>query len=232
MVMLDVVCAYCARALVSGLLHCAHCGAPAPAAVPTQPPAAPAPAPPQPATTQPTEKSAAPPAKSGGESDSSDPWKQWIPTIVIIVVVTAVAILVARQLSHPPDIAVGADPETVLPQALRAAALCGPGITTDSRVCVVHANEPLLRGGITDGRDLTFQIQILPRPQLATVVDEWRRHGDAILTEGTVIAAVGTSATALHANTATGLRLETLTFADPDSARTFLMRAGLTRQPL
>jgi hypothetical protein len=114
---------------------------------------------------------------------------------------------------------------------LRSNAQCRTPDSADHSVdCVVHAGGPLLPRGVSGGRDLVFHAQLLPSDQLTTTIASWRGQGGEILADGRVFAAVGTSMQVLHANTTTGLRLETTTLSSESSARAFITLAGLAQQ--
>lgn len=216
--MLGLVCAYCAHKLVEGVAHCLHCGAPAHAKETAceKPP----PKPPQ-------QEESPKPAPPEGESESS--WLSWLAIGFLVLVVVGTVSVVGRQLVAGP--APATDAVAALPEQLRSAASCTPKDPTRSE-CVVVAADPLLREGLTGGRDLAFTATIAPREQVAAIVAEWRRQGGKIITAGTVFVDVGPSAGVRYANSATGLRIETVTFTSEMSARTFVMRTGLARQPL
>ena len=118
-----------------------------------------------------------------------------------------------------------------LPGQLRSSASCTAQEPARSE-CVVVAADPLLREGLTAGRDLAFTATLMSRQQLAAVVDQWRRQGGSIIAAGTVYVDISPSSGVRYANSATGLRIETVTFTSEMSARTFVMRAGMARQPL
>jgi hypothetical protein len=219
--MLGLVCAYCAHKLVEGAAHCLHCGAPAHAAEACheQPPAKP------PAEQKQTES----PKSSAPESESENSWLSWLAIGLIAVVVVVAVIVVGRHIMAGPPPAT--DPVAALPDQLRSAATCTAQEPARSE-CVVVAADPLLREGLTGGRDLAFTATLVQREQLAAIVAQWRRQGGRIIAAGTVFVDVSQSAGVRYANSATGLRIETVTFTSEMSARTFVMRAGLARQPL
>jgi hypothetical protein len=226
--MLGLVCAYCAHKLVEGAAHCLHCGAPAHAAEAghEQPPAKP------PAEQKQTEspKSSAPESESEeSEDESENSWLSWLAIGLIAVVVVVAVVVVGRHIMAGPPPAT--DPVAALPDQLRSAATCTAQEPARSE-CVVVAADPLLREGLTGGRDLAFTATLVRREQLAAIVAQWRRQGGRIIVAGTVFVDVSPAAGVRYANSATGLRIETVTFTSEMSARTFVMRAGLARQPL
>jgi hypothetical protein len=218
--MLGLVCAYCAHKLVEGAAHCLHCGAPAHAAETglEQSPAKPPP---------PQQHESPEPPPPEGESENS--WLSWLAVGLLVLIVVVTVIVVARHRMAGP--APATDPVLALPEPLRSAATCTVQEPARSE-CVVVAADPLLREGLTGRRDLAFTATLVPRDQLAAIVAQWRRQGGKIIAAGTVFVDVSPSAGVRYANSATGLRIETVTFTSEMSARTFVMRAGLARQPL
>lgn len=235
-------CPYCSHRNVVAAARCAHCGAPLSEA--DQPPTG--------ATL--STASAQPAAASGGPKWLSEPaaglsalshelsdaeqrhpkWLWAVAGLAVagIVVLAMIVYAVADGFHLPPAPAItgggtGAAVEN-LPEQLRQAASCSPYDTRDKTdKCVVRADDPLLGGNISGGEDLTFYINVLPRDQLTDTVDKWRAAGGAIIEDDTVFAAIGPSADVLYANTATGLRVNTATFASRGSAQKFLSRSGL-----
>ncbi|MEV0297704.1 hypothetical protein [Nocardia sp. NPDC050710] len=171
-------------------------------------------------------------AAKGAENPSGGkaPIWQWRAVGMIIVVLSVLGIVVARSCAlHLPSVAEVSGAQ-VLPERLRTAASCqrmDPVQEVDK--CVIAGNDPMLWGGITAGRELTFYFQVSASDRLTETIARWRAAGGVIVTDSWVFAAVGPSATVLYANTRTGLRIETGTFAGVSGAQTFLTRSGLTR---
>ncbi|WP_227983719.1 hypothetical protein [Nocardia spumae] len=155
-------------------------------------------------------------------------WKIAIAGIAALLVV-AVMVIHSCGVSAPPMIG-QLTPVEALPDLVRAASSCrhvDSGAAVDN--CVIPADHPLLSGGITGGRQLTFTVRDDPPQNLAAVVDGWRAAGGTVIADGTVFIAVGPSATVWYADTRSGLRIETATFTNRAAAQTFLYRSGLIR---
>ena len=155
-------------------------------------------------------------------------WKVAIAAIAALLVV-AVVVIRSCAVNAPPMIG-QLTPVEALPDLVRAASSCrhvdsGPAVDN----CVITADHPLLSGGITDGRQLTFTVRADPPQNLTAVVNGWRVAGGTVIADGTVFVAIGPSATVWYADTRTGLRIETATFANRAGAQTFLFRSGLVR---
>jgi hypothetical protein len=222
--MLGLVCAYCAHKLVEGVTHCLHCGAPAHAKEADREPPQAKPSTPT-VVVVPSKLEAL--QDESQKSDSS--WLYWLVIVLLGVMAAVVLIVFWRYMMAGP--APATDPVAALPDQLRSAATCttqGPVQT----VCVVAAADPILRDGVSGGRDLTFTATLVPPNQLEAIVAQWRRQGGKVIAAGTVFVDVSPSGGVRYANTATRLRIETVTFTSEMSAQTFVMRAGLARQPL
>ncbi|MEU6560563.1 hypothetical protein [Nocardia nova] len=153
----------------------------------------------------------------------------WKATLAVIAVLLTAAFLVIRSCSiDVPSIGQLAPVES-LPEMLRTASTCDRDDDAAVRNCVIAAEHPLLTGGITGGRSLTFTVHTDSPAGATSVVNQWRAAGGTIVAEGDVFVAVGPSVTVRYADTRTGLRFETATFANRAGAQTFLYRAGLVR---
>ncbi|MEV3960105.1 hypothetical protein AB0M34_04270 [Nocardia sp. NPDC050193] len=140
--------------------------------------------------------------------------------------------LTGPPLTGPPGFgpngpAAATDAVSALPAPLRSAS-CRPHDETDGvQSCVLDTGSPLLMGGITGGRQLTFQVQTAAPGALAQAVAQWRSAGGTVVSDGAVFAAISASAAIWYADTQSGLRVDTGAFTDGAGARTFLMRSGL-----
>lgn len=138
--------------------------------------------------------------------------------------------LTAPPLSAPPGlggVSAPGDPLALLPGALQEAT-CRPHAETDGvRSCVLAADSPLLTGGITGGRALSFQVHSAQPVVLAQAIAQWRTASREVVADGEVFAAISASSAVWFADTSSGLRLDTGAFAGGAAARTFLARSGL-----
>ncbi|MCX4092205.1 hypothetical protein [Nocardia sp. alder85J] len=185
--------------------------------------------------------SAAPPPHSGADAAPVNRlealiarWLEglgWRPVALILAVLAVLALLLIHGCSKLDMPVVGqVSAAEALPVALHTAASCGPlpGAGAGDR-CVIPATSTLLAGGVTGGRELSFTLQVQHPDQLAASIASWRAGGGVLLTDGTVFAAIGPSATVWYADNRTGIRIETAAFAGQSAARTFLNRAGLVQ---
>ncbi|MEU4314121.1 hypothetical protein [Nocardia sp. NPDC024068] len=141
--------------------------------------------------------------------------------------------LTTPALTGPPGFApagpgaVDSDPLAALPAPLRAAT-CRPHAETEGvRSCVLAAGSPLLMGEITGGRALAFQVHTSTPAALRQAIAQWRTAGASVVADGDVFAAVSAAAAVWFADTNSGLRVDTGSFANAAGARTFLTRSGL-----
>lgn len=138
--------------------------------------------------------------------------------------------LTAPPLSVPPGlggVSAPGDPLAVLPGPLREAT-CRPHAEIDGvRSCVLAAGSPLLAGGVTGGRALSFQVHSAQPAVLAQAIAQWRTASSEVVADGEVFAAISASSAVWFADTNSGLRLDTGAFAGRAAARTFLVRSGL-----
>ncbi|MFE9327740.1 hypothetical protein ACIHDR_40140 [Nocardia sp. NPDC052278] len=169
-------------------------------------------------------------AVTGAEELAAKQYPRWQWGAAIAGVVTTVLGLgfaVFSSCSTPltalPDTGV----DQALPSQLRAAASC-QRVDSTSENCVIRANDPMLTGGITGGKDLTLTVALDPPERRADTVRNWRTAGGTVLADGVVFVAIGPSATLRYANTLVGLRVETGAFIGRAAAQTFMARAGLT----
>ncbi|MGK8489545.1 hypothetical protein [Nocardia asiatica] len=222
----DLVCQYCSHRNTGADSRCAHCGAPLRRAAD--------------AAKSAVEKAPAQVAevaeKVGAETkrfivDKAYPRWQWQALGVGMLVLVVAAVFAFRSCSLSlPSLSDATAPVQGMPGALRSAATCqrldagGQG-----EKCVIAANHPMLFGGIAGGRDMIFYVETAQRDRLADSISRWRGSGGTALVDGPVYAAIGPSATVWYADTRTGLRLETGTFAGRAAAQTFMSRAGLVR---
>ncbi|MFI9414443.1 hypothetical protein [Nocardia gamkensis] len=221
----ELVCQYCSHRNTGADSRCAHCGAPLRSAVDTARTVA------EKLPTQVAEIA----EKVGGEAKSlvhkAYPRWQWYTVGVIALVMVVAAVLAVRScsLSLPSNLQ-GTAPVRAMPDLLRTAATCQPLDSGGQREkCVIAATDPMLFGGIAGGRDVTFYAELVAQDRLADSISRWRGAGGSALVDGPVYAAIGPSATVWYADTRTGLRLETGTFAGRAGAQTFMSRAGLVR---
>ncbi|MGW4328272.1 hypothetical protein ACWEKR_20490 [Nocardia sp. NPDC004573] len=221
----ELVCQYCSHRNTGADARCAHCGAPLHAAVDKVKSVA--------------EKLPAQVAevaeKAGGEAKrlvhKAYPRWQWqaVGVLGLLMVLAAVWGVRSCSLSLPSTVQ-GTAPVRAMPDLLRTSAICQPLDSGGQREkCVITATDPMLFGNIAGGRDLTLYVEVLPQDRLADSISRWRGAGGAALVDGPVYAAIGPSATVWYADTRTGLRLETGTFAGRTGAQTFMSRAGLVR---
>lgn len=159
------------------------------------------------------------------------PELSWKVVVAAIGAMLILAIVVIRSCSVDAPPPIGAvTPVEALPELVRTASSCsradtGPAVDN----CVIDATHPLLAGGIAGGRKLTFTVRVDTPDHTAAVVTGWRTAGGNVIADGSVFIAIGPSATVWYADTRTGLRIETATFANRAGAQTFLFRSGLVR---
>ncbi|MFI1461038.1 hypothetical protein [Nocardia carnea] len=138
--------------------------------------------------------------------------------------------LSAPPLTAPPGlggVSAPGDPSAVLPGPLREAT-CRPHDETDGvQSCVLAAGSPLLAGGITGGRALSFQVYSAQPVVLAQAIAQWRTASSEVVVDGEIFAAISASSAVWFADTSTGLRLDTGAFTGSAAARTFLAQSGL-----
>ncbi|WP_063053650.1 hypothetical protein [Nocardia arthritidis] len=221
----ELVCQYCSHRNTGADSRCAHCGAPLRTAVDTARTVA------EKLPTQVAEVA----EKVGSEAKSlvhkAYPRWQWytVGAIALVMVVAAVLAVRSCSLALPSNLQ-GTAPVRAMPDLLRTAATCQPLDSGGQREkCVIAATDPMLFGGIAGGRDMTFYAELVAQDRLADSISRWRGAGGSALVDGSVYAAIGPSATVWYADTRTGLRLETGTFAGRAGAQTFMSRAGLVR---
>lgn len=253
--MTGATCQYCGQREPGGSGRCGHCGAPLPNTVaapadPVSPASAAQVRQAEPSATQQADSSptglAAGKARLLSQVEAAVPrgyprW-QWQAVAAGMVVLVLLGVLVIRSCSvSMPDLggpgglgAVGAPGQPAgsaveaLPAALRNTAACRPHSSgTGVDTCVIAAGDPLLSGGITGGRELSFQVQLVSGGRLAQTVQQWRSSAGTVVSDGAVFAAVSASATVLFADTRSGLRVDTGSFTGQSGARTFLARSGL-----
>jgi hypothetical protein len=127
-------------------------------------------------------------------------------------------------LPHP---AAGSDPVALLPMSLRIAASCSVYDTgRHTERCVIPAGSPLLMG-IDGGGDVSFYVESAAREQLSTAISQWRAGGGTVIADNAVFLAISPAHNVLYANTRSGLRVDTDTFADSQSAQAFVDRTRL-----
>ncbi|WP_280406735.1 zinc ribbon domain-containing protein [Nocardia carnea] len=138
--------------------------------------------------------------------------------------------LTAPPLSAPPGLgglSAPGDPLAVLPGPLREATCRPPDRTGGVHSCVLAADSPLLAGGITGGRALSFQVHSAQPAVLAQAIAQWRTASSEVVADDEVFAAISASSAVWFADPDSGLRLDTGAFAGFTAARTFLARSGL-----
>lgn len=252
--MSGVTCQYCGHSAAGAGAVCAHCGAPlpsqasvAPAAVayPTPTPTAPASTeaatrPKQPETLLGTVRSRLLPEAEAVVRHHHPRW-QWSAAFTVMgVALVLLVFFMVRSCSLPPPsmsgpgglgpAGVSEGAVAALPGPLRTATCRPQGTGTDAERCVIAAGDPLLFGGITDGRELTFQVRRVQPGQLTQTIQQWRSAGGTVVADGEVFAAINASSAVLFADTASGLRVDTGSFTDRAGAQTFLARSGLLQQ--
>ena len=152
--------------------------------------------------------------------------QRWLAGAASALVMALLALTASCHFFGPHPAASG-DPTNLLPAALRLGASCTAYDTarhTDR--CVVAAGSPLLMG-IDDGQGVTFYAEALPHDRLSAVVQQWRAGGGTVLADNAVFASISPARNVLYADTRTGLRIDTDTFPDSQSAQTFLTRCRL-----
>ena len=161
-------------------------------------------------------------------------WQWQLTGGLLVAALLVLVILVIRSCSFAPGpltAAPGFDgaagPTASLPDALRNASCRAQQDNAGGRSCVLAADSPLLRGGITGGRPLTFHVRTARPAPLARTIDQWRQASTTVLSDGAVFAALSASAALWYADTESGLRLDTGAFDSAAGARTFLSRSGL-----
>ncbi|WP_433202641.1 hypothetical protein ACQP1G_12635 [Nocardia sp. CA-107356] len=230
----ELVCQYCSHRNSGNPAQCGHCGAPLSAvhrlsglAGQTERVVAGAE---RAAAATGSAVAGAENAVAGAEKIAAEQYPRWQWGAAIAGVVTTVLGLgfaVVRSCSAPltalPDVGI----DQALPSQLRVATSC-QRIDSASETCVIRANDPLLTGGITGGKDLTLSVALDPPDRRVDTVRNWRTAGGTVLADGVVFVAIGPAATLRYANTLVGLRVETSAFIGRAAAQTFMARAGLT----
>jgi len=226
----ELICQYCAHRNPGNPAQCAHCGAPLSAgralasmaghlvrAEQVVAGAAKAVAA--------TEHAAAGAEKAVAEQYPRWQWRAAIGAIVTVAVVFGFTIMrsCSTPLASMPDL----DIDQALPGQLRSAVSC-QRVDTTAENCVIRADNPMLAGGLTGGRELTLSVALDPPDRRAETMRAWRAAGGAVLADGVVFVAISPSATLRYANTLVGLRVETGAFIGRAAAQTFMTRAGLT----
>lgn len=166
-------------------------------------------------------------------------WQWNVAFAVIGLVLVLLVFLMVRSCSITPPMgsvgglgSAGANEGAVaaLPNPLRTASCRPQGPGTAAERCVIAVGDPLLFGGITGGRELTFQVRLVQPGQLTQTIQQWRSAGGTVVADGEVFAAINASSAVLFADTASGLRVDTGSFTDRAGAQTFLARSGLLQQ--
>jgi hypothetical protein len=177
-------------------------------------------------------------AASGGEQAATDAKKeeakvfpawQWKAALGGAVALVLLAVLVLRSCSTGAPAIGDLTPVDTLPELMRAVSTCQPASGGQGDSCVVSADDPLLSGGITGGRALTFTVRTDPPDRIGDTIGRWRTSGAAIVSDGTAFVAIGPAVTVWYADRHSGLHLETGSFANRAGAQTFLFRSGLVR---
>ncbi|WP_280425556.1 zinc ribbon domain-containing protein [Nocardia carnea] len=162
-------------------------------------------------------------------------WRAAAGVAVAVLLVLAFLMVKSCALTGPPltappglgGVSAPGDPLAALPGPLRDAS-CRPHEETDGmRSCVLAAGSPVLAGGITGGRALSFQVHSAQPAALAQAIAQWRTASSEVVTDGEVFAAISASSAVWFADTNSGLRVDTGAFAGSAAARTFLARSGL-----
>ncbi len=162
-------------------------------------------------------------------------WRAAAGVAVAVLLVLAFLMVKSCALSAPPltappglgGVSAPGDPSAVLPGPLREAT-CRPHDETDGvQSCVLAAGSPLLAGGITGGRALSFQVYSAQPVVLAQAIAQWRTASSEVVVDGEIFAAISASSAVWFADTSTGLRLDTGAFTGSAAARTFLAQSGL-----
>lgn len=164
--------------------------------------------------------------------------QQWWTAAVLFVVVLALLLFLIIKLgplaATPPTGLAGnvgpgmaADPVAALPVPLQGASCQAREESDGASSCVLAADSPLLFGGITGGRALTFQVQTVASAPLGQTIAQWRSAGGEVVADGEVFAVISASSAVWFADTNSGLRVDTGAFASGSGARTFLARSGL-----
>ncbi|MEV6427530.1 hypothetical protein [Nocardia sp. NPDC051463] len=224
--MSELICQYCSHRNIGGAIsRCTHCGAPLRAAAHKAATVVESAA-------HAVEKTAET-AESVVKTVAHYPRWQWRALGVLVAIFVALGVFVARSCSMSlPSMSLAPQQtvETALPDSLRIGASCQQlDATKPAEKCVISAGHPLLAGGISGGKELTFYAELISSDGMAETLRRWRAAGGTVVADGPVFAAVGPSATAWYADTRQGLRLETGTFTGKAAAQTFLTRAGLVR---
>ncbi len=153
---------------------------------------------------------------------------QWKAALGASAVMVLLVVLILRSCSLSMPSMGNLTPVDAVPE-LRAAATCQSSQTGGGEACTVAADDPLLAGGITGGRPLTFTIRTDSPEQAAASIGRWRSSGGAIVSESPAFVAISSSVTVWYADSQSGLHLETSAFANRAGAQTFLFRSGLVR---
>jgi hypothetical protein len=152
---------------------------------------------------------------------------RWVISVAGLVLVVVVAIIVLCHPFHLRPLAPGTGPTGLLPASLRVAASCAPyDAAKHTDRCVIPADNPLLMD-IGGGRDFDFYIQEMAHAQLSTVIRQWQADGGTVVADDAVFVAISPARSILYADPQTGLRIDTDTFSDSQSAQAFLSRTGL-----
>lgn len=173
-----------------------------------------------------TEKSA---GDATAEKNKVFPVRQWQAALVGIVALVVFAVLVIRSCSVDAPAIGDLTPVDTLPELMQAVATCHPAPNGRGDECVVAEDDPLLSGGITNGRALTFTVRTDPPDRTGDTIGRWRASGAVVVADGTVFVAISPSVAVWYADRHSGLHVETSSFANRAGAQTFLFRSGLVR---
>ncbi|MEV0032728.1 hypothetical protein [Nocardia sp. NPDC050793] len=218
--MSEIDCQYCAHRNLVGTPRCEHCGAPLRRDN--------RPGPTQKGVVVPTPAPPAVPLTARLPRRLARLWRPVAAAVFASTVLVGLAWVIMQsspmEIPRPP-VTTAADS---LPASIRGIASCRShnqqqGIDR----CVISAHSPMLSGGLANGLDLPFYIQLSSPDQANWLVGRWRGAGSTVVSEGRTVAAISPANAVLYLDTVTGFHLETGSFASKAAARTFLARSGL-----
>ncbi|MFC9897795.1 hypothetical protein ACFVMC_29250 [Nocardia sp. NPDC127579] len=226
--MQPLICRYCAHRNHGADPRCAHCGAPLEAEEPRRSSVIETAVQVEQAVVDTAEKDVA--AVGKALAHRYPPW-QWRTAAAAIVVLAALGFWVARSCSMSLPSVPRPGSIRALPGALESAASCRQA--NDAPLvenCAIRADHPMLLGGISGGRELTFTVRQPESGELTATVAHWRTAAGVVLVDGPVFVAIGPDSAVWYANSASGVRLETTAFSGRAGAQAFLARSGLLGQ--
>ncbi|MBO0855428.1 MAG: hypothetical protein J2P18_16880 [Nocardia sp.] len=155
------------------------------------------------------------------------PMWQWLAVLVGIVAMVVVAVVALYSCSDSAAPVGDIGPVSSLPGVLQTVSSCQLLPDDQGRRCTVPAGDPLLAGGITGGRELSYSVRVDPPSRIHQTISGWRAARPSVVTDGASFVAISSAQVVWYADTVTGTHLETTSFTSRAAAQTFLRRAAL-----